>query len=107
VPLQRPGHAGQGAAGADELAEGVDLPARLAPQLLARAVVVGAGVALEVELVGPEGTALERQGGRHLLDARQVVAGDVAPLGPGGLVDEHDLGTEGAHHHRPFVGVAA
>ena len=57
--------------------------ARLPPQLLARAVVVGASVALEVELVGPEG-ARARPSRRcaSLLDQRQVVAGDVACSAP-------------------------
>jgi nicotinamide-nucleotide amidase len=107
VPLQRPGHAGEGAAGADELAEGVDLAARLPPQLLAGTVLVGADIAGEVELIGPEGVPLHRHGRRHCLHPRQVVAGDVASRRPGRLVDEHHLGTEGLHHGGALVGVAA
>jgi hypothetical protein len=106
VPFQGSSHAGQGPAGADELAEGVDLAAGLLPQLLARAVLVGAGVALEQELVGAKGAPLRREGGGDLLDAGEILARDVTALGAGHLVDEHHLGPESPHHGDPLVGVA-
>ena len=63
---------GEGAARADEVAEGVELPGRLTENLRTRVEVVRPAVAFEVELVGPEGAAFLGEPLGFLLNTLQV-----------------------------------
>ena len=74
--LERSGHAGKPAPGADEIAKGVDFPAGLPQPFGPRVAIVSLGVFLSVELVGSKGVVSFSQAGGGILHSFHVLGGD-------------------------------
>ncbi len=105
--LEGGGAAGKRAAGAGEIAEGLDRPRRLANDLRPGVQVMGAEIALQVKLVGAKGVPLRHDALRLALDQLQVGARYLAWRGAGGLFDQHYLSAQRRHHAGAFHGVAS
>ena len=99
--------AGEAAATADEIAERVEASSGLRENLRAGVQVVRPPVAFEEELVRPEGTAVERDAARFLLDARQIASRDLARTRSRQLTNEHHLRTKRSHHLSPLRRVSS
>lgn len=106
LPAEEAGDAGEAAARAGEIHEGVDRPARLLPHLGSGVAFVGEGIALALELVGTESATLAGDLAGSLLDEGEVGAGDLVGRRARRLGHEDHLGAEGAHHAGAFDGVS-
>ncbi len=98
--------AGQRSPRSDEVAERIDV-SRLLQDLLRGAVPVSVPVAIAMKLIGPERDALDHELLGTSFDPRKIRPGDLPWNAVFGLIDEHDLGAERAHHRRAFGAVPA
>ena len=103
---ERGGDPRVGAARTDEVAEGVDLPRGLGPQLGPRVALVGQPARSADELVGPERVPLPGEGPGPDFDQREILAGHLPRPRARRLGHQDHLGAERPHHAGALPAVA-